>query len=481
MTTDAFAVVSPSITWDRLSGPGTDATVAEEFPNTAALAARVSTSSNPEGIYVDRTLPGLILEVDPNGGTTETMPIIVDTSTGPKTLTVPQAEVLRTNKPHSLFDKWTDDQGNTVAQRQAITLRQGEYSPRRVMVVHAQWRAITPRISTPKTHVASNGDTTFDVTATDASKLTSGLNHEWDCSNGTCTVTGESVVGLQPNPGAQYSLTASSTNVTDPNTHNTVSGGSVTQTGYLPYAKVEFNANGGTGAPTGFTAFADSTSGHTVTAISTSSIPTKGPHDVFTGWAENAAASNPDATYNPGKTLAGTTIAGKSTTLYAIWHTVAAPSISASRNGDNTVSLTATSKPMAMGDKIHYCIQLTAGGTQSCWDDTVGAGTWDGNTTHQSTHIIPQADIPRKGHYDLSATLTTSDPWRTAGSVVTSATTETSVLIQGLYAHALPFTGGPRWRMFLLLLAIGIMLIATKWLHDQKQRTAISSRDWRRH
>ncbi|WEV69449.1 BspA family leucine-rich repeat surface protein [Bifidobacterium sp. ESL0775] len=478
---NAFALVQAT-SWKRLSGYGVNATVTDTFPTKAGLSTRVA--SNPEGVYVDSTLPGLQIEVDANGGTTSFQPALTNTTSGAANATVPTGEVLTSNNAASLFTGWKDDYGNPVTAGSVIHLSQTQYNPCRIMVLHAQWRSAKPSIGDVTTHVANDGTATFEVTATETTTLTSGADstnptHSWTCVNGTCTVN-DPVVNLEATPGAQYTLTASAPLITDPNTHNTVSGGTDVKQGYLEYAKATFDGNGATaGVPAAISAFADSSTHQTYVKIPRNTIPTKGDSDLFAGWSTSNSATQSDSTYDPDKTLTGTTEAGKSTTLYAVWRTLAKPSVTAERKpaDGNKVAVTATSKPLAAGDTIHYCITPSAvdGGSfpATCWDDTVSAGSWDGATEHESTHTIAESDMPSGGHYDLTATIKTKDTWRLpANSTVSNSVSTPNVFISGPELVALPLTGGRSWRiaMVLALDIVLILLMAATALRNRRRQ-----------
>ncbi|MDF7639990.1 BspA family leucine-rich repeat surface protein, partial [Bifidobacterium sp. ESL0784] len=466
---NAFNLVqAPS--WKRLSGYGVNASVTDTFPTKAALSARVA--ANPQGVYVDATLSGLQIEVDANGGNTDFQPALTNTTDGPGDATVPMATVLTNNKAASLFKGWYDDEGNPVTEGTVIHLAQGQYTPCRIMVVHAQWKTSKPFIGDAATHVAGNGDATFDVTATGATTLTSGTDstnptHSWTCMDNTCTVIGNPVAYLEATPGAQYTLTATSPGFIDPITQNPVAGGTTVKHGYLEYAKATFDGNGATvDVPAAISAFADSSTHQTVVKIPRDTIPTKGDYDVFAGWSTSSSATQADDTYNPGKPLPGTTEADKSTTLYAVWHTLAKPTITAIREPakGNKVAVTATSKPLAAGDTIRYCISpsAVAGGSfpATCWNDTVPAGSWNGTTDYKSSHIIDKDDMPSAGHYDLTATITTSDTWRLpANSTISNTGSITNLWVMGPGFVDLPLTGSRSWRFVILLVAALVIVL----------------------
>ncbi|WEV58947.1 BspA family leucine-rich repeat surface protein [Bifidobacterium sp. ESL0728] len=354
---DAFSNVDSGINWEEMSSLDDSATHIGSIGNLSALKTRAA-SSNPAGSYWDsRFMPsGVQLAVNANGGITNFTPVSYDTTTAAATITVPRGNAITTNKSQSIFSGWnTCARGGTTGGCQAyqpndtITVAQGDSYPARTITLYAQWvRAPAPVIDpySPAIHAPLTTSPTIDVTVSNTAgpaggpaanaligsktTITTGQG-PWSTETGpgTWSYTGRPIADLQPNMGATYVIKASTT-MTDPSTGNTVT--AYTQkNGILPYLKVTFNANGGTGAPSDMSGFGDPDNySLTPFTIPADVIPTKGPHDMFAGWATSATATQPDPAYNPGNhapTYFTNADAGKTLTLYAVWHEAKAPVI----------------------------------------------------------------------------------------------------------------------------------------------------------
>ncbi|WEV41937.1 hypothetical protein OZX57_08375 [Bifidobacterium sp. ESL0682] len=158
------------------------------------------------------------------------------------------------------------------------------------------------------------------------------------------------MANLQPNLGVGYSIRAV-TSMTDPITGNAIST-YASKNGVLPYARLIFNANGGTGAPGNVSGFGDASNDNlTAFTIPTDTIPTKGAHDMFAGWSTNPNATQPDAAYNPGNhSPTWFKDTGKTTTLYAVWHTAKTPTITEAHRDPSTnqIVVTGTGQPWSV-------------------------------------------------------------------------------------------------------------------------------------
>ncbi|WEV69513.1 BspA family leucine-rich repeat surface protein [Bifidobacterium sp. ESL0775] len=483
---NAFSNVNTNMTWDELDGFGTTAHYIRTIGNIYSLAARAS-GPNPKGYYVDHSFTGVEIVIDPNGGAASYQPTSYDTHTTGASVPIPAPTVMTANKPGRLFDGWRDQDGVSWTPGSTLSLGTREYYPSRIITLIPQWKSNDPAIGPVTVHAPAGGPATVDITAERTSTLSSGAGHTWTCT-GTCAITGEPATSLQPAPGQSYTLTASAGQVTDPLTGNTITGGTTTVARTLPYSNATYHPQGGTGAPTAYAGYADTATGkapYTIPNSGADAIPALA-HHVFAGWNTSDTATSPDSAYDPGQGLPVLTTAGQSTSLYAVWHEVAAPTgLTVQRDpGTNDVLVTATGKPWAASDTIHLCLTPKAGtpGAATCQDIQAGAGAWDGGTSHTFTRTIPKTTIPDTGQYQVSATLTTTDTWRTPGTVssLTADTGATPIRVSGPYQHALPLTGGqPQHLATFLAGGLGLALLLLSLvdrLRHQRQAKARHSR-----
>ncbi|WEV69483.1 BspA family leucine-rich repeat surface protein [Bifidobacterium sp. ESL0775] len=365
LNNNAFFSVSPTITWEEMSSLDAGADHVGTIGGIAKLQARAA-SNSPAGVYVDSRLMtyGVKLVVNANGGTTSFAPVTYDTTTAAATITVPQANVLTSNKTSSVFLSWnTCSTGGTTgdctryAPGSTISVDQGDSYPVRTLTLYAEWANVpVPVINPPVVHAPVSGNTTVDLTvsntAAPAGSTTTVTTNRgtWSTETGpgTWNYTGRPVADLEPNPGVNYRINAITT-ITDPATGNNVSSGNAVKNGVLPYIKLTFNANGGTGAPASMSGFGDADNGRaTAFTIPTNTIPTKGQHDMFAGWATSSTATVPNATYNPGNHIpTEVNYANRSVTLYAVWHTAQTPIITEAHRvpSTNQIRITGTGQP----------------------------------------------------------------------------------------------------------------------------------------
>ncbi|WEV69649.1 BspA family leucine-rich repeat surface protein [Bifidobacterium sp. ESL0775] len=518
----------PVSTWVKV-----DALVSDPYAYTPSTPAWTGTTSqlqtqaagtSPQGVYVDKTLipTGVKLLADANGGA---MPANwsdhVDTNLAAKTLSMPNASITG-NKPGSLLAGWNTckDPASSASctaytTSSTIHVAQGDSWPARTIRLYAQWTPLdAPKANTPTVTVPASGDPTISVDITNPSTYYNGeklyatthkpetwtnlTNYTASGSGGTTTWTGLAASAFQTSMGDTYTVETYAT-MTDPATTRTVSAIPSTAdgsklSGILPYAKVSFDANGGSGAPTGtLSGLADSTTNKTQLKIPTSTIPTgktdpgqSSSHLAFTGWNTTNSATSPDTDYNPGQTI--TNIGTK--TLYAVWKTVAAPTgLTATRlTAGNRIQVTGSSTPWASADTVTVCAKrtgspetawkcATTGDTDSQW--AASSSAWDGATTHTWTVTIPHDfTIDPIGAYDIKATLNTKGPWN-ATNTATSLDATASPQIGGTLS-SLPLTGGQPQRLATLLAGgLGmtlLLLAAANGLREQRRKHARHSR-----
>lgn len=380
LSNTAFSNVNNTINWKEMSSLDNNATQIGSVGDLSALQTRAA-SSNPAGSFWDSrfTPTGVQLAINANGGATNFTPVSYDTTTAAAAITVPRGNVITLNKSQNIFAGWnTCANGGTSGGCQSyqpndtITVAQGDSNPTRTITLYAQWvKAPSPVIDpySPTVHAPVGANPTVDVTVSNTTAaagpaggpaanaltgstttITTGQG-PWSTETGpgTWNYTSRPMADLQPNMGAPYVIKAVTT-MTDPSTGNIVT--AFTQkSGILPYLKVTFNANGGTGAPSDMSGFGDPDN-HSLTqfTIPADVIPTKGPHDMFAGWATSPTATQPDPAYNPGNhapTYFLSTDAGKTLTLYAVWHEAKAPVITEVHRdpSSNHVIVTGTAQP----------------------------------------------------------------------------------------------------------------------------------------
>ncbi|MDF7665901.1 BspA family leucine-rich repeat surface protein [Bifidobacterium sp. ESL0745] len=396
LDSNAFADVNSGINWEEMSSLDDSATHIGHIGNLSTLQTRAA-SGSPAGSYWDSTFmpSGVQLAINANGGTANFTPVSYDTTTAPATITVPQANMITANKSQNIFSGWdTCASGGTSGgcksyqPNDTITVAKGDSYPTRTITLYAQWvRAPAPVIDpySPAIHAPLTTSPTIDVTVSNTAgpaggpaanaligsttTITTGQG-PWSTETGpgTWSYTGRPIADLQPNMGAPYVINAVTT-MTDPSTGNTVST-STRKNGMLPYLKVTFNANGGTGAPADMSGYGDPGNNNlTGFTIPANVIPTKGPHDMFAGWATSATATQPDPAYNPGNhaptywdSSRGHDDSGKTLTLYAVWHEAKAPVITEVHRDPTS----------------HHVI---ATGTSQPWNVIGGAPTLTGNSS----------------------------------------------------------------------------------------------------
>ncbi|WEV46665.1 BspA family leucine-rich repeat surface protein [Bifidobacterium sp. ESL0690] len=361
LSNTAFSNVDSTINWEEMSSLDNNATHIGSVGNLSALQTRAA-SSNPAGSYWDSRLTptGVQLAINANGGVTNFTPVSYDTTTAAATITVPQGNVLTANMSQYVFTGWNScaspvsstsckpyQPGDTIA------VAQGDSNPVRTLTLYAQWAKVPwPVIdnNTPMVHAPLGASPTADITVTNtpntnsfvASAMASSVTtittplgfHATENGIGTFTESGVPIAQVQPVMGRSYTINVLTT-MTDPLTGNTVTARPVSKNGMIPYYNITFDANGGTGAPTDMSGFADVDNHYRTTApIPADVIPTKGEHDMFAGWSTSPTATQPDYAYNPG-TYAPTFWqydsshqSAKTQTLYAVWHEAKAPVIS---------------------------------------------------------------------------------------------------------------------------------------------------------
>lgn len=480
---------------------------------TSQLQTRAA-GSNPAGVYVDQKLlpTGVRLIAYANGGS---MPANwtthVDTSLSAQTLTMP-ATAITDNKPGSLLSGWNTSPygyGTSYTPNQQLTIGQGNSYPARTITVYAQWKTLNaPSITTPPVHVPATGDPTVGMSAKVTDHLVGDKLHlwvttgsQWDATHTYTTGESDTYTWQDAYPSQlrsdwadQYDLKATLTRQ-DPATGRDVTSGTAELKGILPYASIKFDANGGTGAPTGtLSGLADSSDNLSRITIPTGTIPSKGAKDVFAGWSPSATATSADTSYNPGSRAPGIA-SSHTTTLYAVWHHVNTPTnLNFTRDpATNHITLSGDSQPWAANDIITACYTPTTGGTPTCQGPASTSATdasgsplpYDGATSHHWTITIPTPDdhaLDNGGQWNLTATLTAQDPWRVpAGSTITSDQAQNGpIRLAGLYAHNLPLTGGqPQHLATLLAGGLGaalILLAAASSLRNQRRKNARHSR-----
>ncbi|WEV42269.1 hypothetical protein OZX57_01935 [Bifidobacterium sp. ESL0682] len=507
--------------WDIVTHTANKCATLTYFGNTASVAAHV-TSSNPAGDFYREgsgiTPPCVkITSVNANGGTGGgSVDLQADTSAGTGSVTMPSATMITGNKANSLWDHWDTNSagtgGNNWPSNRTV------YFPKdtnATYTLYAQWRAApAPKANRPTVTVPTSGSPTTRLTVDNpATHYNSEVLHvaassaggaAWCPSSGGCTYTypgggtggtvywTPSVGELQADYGDTYTISTWVT-LTDPSTTRAVSTVPSTTngselTGILPYAKVGFDANGGTGAPAGTVqGLVDTASGYTRVTVPTGTIPIGAidsgqgvSHLAFIGWSTSSTATAADATLNPGKQLGG--IGAK--TLYAVWKTVATPTnMGAVRiASNNQIRITGSATPWASTDTVTACVKPTGsaetawqcantGSADSQWDAT--SLSWNGANTHTWAVTLPHnADTIRAGQYDIKAYLGTNGPWQASNTAI-SLNTTASLRLSGAQS-GLPLTGGRPQRLATLMAGgIGatlLLLAAVTCLRNQRRK-----------
>ena len=159
---------------------------------------------------------------------------------------------------------------------------------------------------------------------------------------------------------------------------------SATKTVYT--STLNFNANGGTGAPSALTYTGTTTSAHTFTIPSTK--PTKADHD-FLGWSENSTATS--ASYSPGATISVPYNGSKM--LYAVWKESAVDRGEIAWNGIVKIVVNETSK-----------LTLTAAKNNGAYMQAVSGPSWVTYDTERGSGLVT-AKPTSTGLYDLTVKL----------------------------------------------------------------------------
>ncbi|WEV46729.1 BspA family leucine-rich repeat surface protein [Bifidobacterium sp. ESL0690] len=301
-----------------------------------------------------------------------------------------------------------------------------------------------------------------------------------------------------PDPGEQYTLAAMYT-LTDPQTRNqidssaTQAGGGLT-TGTLPWADTTFDTNdshGGTGTPPDDAkSFVDTASGKAWASLPNATATMKPEHAVFAGWTATASATNPDQGMgDPASRIIQLDAGGATetqTTLYAVWHKLAAPTVTSIKRDTltNTVTVTGTATPWTTQEGVGLDLTpldgqggLTPAGTRyatiSPTDEHGNSLAYDGHTAHPWTLTLTANDLSTGGRYRADAKIRAMDQaWRdtNAGFYVYSAAASSPTNLPGYFQHSLPLTGGQRTMLIIALTLLGVFLIGMSQLARNRRR-----------
>ncbi|WEV46730.1 BspA family leucine-rich repeat surface protein [Bifidobacterium sp. ESL0690] len=303
-----------------------------------------------------------------------------------------------------------------------------------------------------------------------------------------------------PAPGEAYTLAAMYT-ITDPQTRNQIDS-TATQTGgglvngTLPWLNVAFDTNdshGGTGTPpTGLKSFVDTASGKAWTTLPNATGTMKPDHFVFAGWTTTPANEQPDQDMNDPSNRniqlpATVGVTETQTTLYAVWHKLATPTVTGITRDHmtNTVTVTGTATPWTSEDAITLDLTpldgqtgLTPAGTRvvtiSPTDQHGAMLAYDGHTEHPWTLTLTADELPRGGRYRTVAKLKAHDyQWRDTNAdlhVYSEPDQQNQPAIDGYFHHALPLTGGQRTMLIIALTLLGVFLIGMSQLARNRRR-----------
>ncbi|WEV67437.1 BspA family leucine-rich repeat surface protein [Bifidobacterium sp. ESL0769] len=481
------------------------------------------------------------------GSTPKRDGLAIDTTFRNGTYTTANPTHITGNKPHQLFNGWTVNTGNVTGgtatvSNHTITAARGAGG---VATITAQWAPVpealptnTPQVAvTPRTTdqgsagvgAAATFNTAMDATTDPArpaiaaggtmsvcvkpssqnDDYTPGQCHtKTGTTGGSQTITPDpfalpgSLTGGQattfPAPGEAYTLAATYT-THDPQTHNQVesnatqNGGGLT-IGILPWVNASFDTNdthGGTGtAPTALQSFVDTASGKAWASLPNATNSMKPGNAVFAGWTTTPTNEQPDQSMGDPNSrniqLPATTGATETqTTLYAVWHRLATPTVTGFKRDAlaNTVTITGTSTPWTSEDEIHVEITpldgqagFSPGSLNTSISATDGQGhalPYDGHTEHPWEAEIPEYQMPAGGRFRTRTTLEAYDhAWRdtNAGFHAYSATASEQSNLPGHHQHALPLTGGQRTMLIILLALLGVLLTAGSQLARNRRR-----------
>ncbi|WEV41739.1 BspA family leucine-rich repeat surface protein [Bifidobacterium sp. ESL0682] len=465
-----------TVSWNGQSATSLQRNPADNYSLSATLKSRDPVT----GVWVESTastrtgsLPHSALKLDPNTahgaqpGSTTTLGAYADAGTQ-ATFTLPNADGL-TGKTGLVFTGWDTNPANattqgaytpgqtyTVAANTTATLyaiwteakaptdltatRQGDGS----IAVAGSVRALRPEdtvevcakpAGTPDTSYQCSGTAAFGGNASDYRTLAN-ATRSWNLT--VPAATSSTWTGWTMRARLK---TADQWHTGQPATYSPAAYKSG------PAATFTYKSNtaqGGqgddkttTGTPDDTTGLAPTTTPKPDAMGGTSGYTNSNEHKLFDGWSTSPTATTGDSTLNPGKTT--TAPAGSTTTLYAIWRTVPAPTVTgATRQTDGTLKITGSSTPLKSGDTVRACTRESSSplATPTCLTATVPdnpSGTsnaYDGATIHAWTITLPAAwytDTTVGAGYTLTATLTTKDQWRGDGTAdVTSTTAESA-------------------------------------------------------
>ncbi|WEV42101.1 BspA family leucine-rich repeat surface protein [Bifidobacterium sp. ESL0682] len=303
-----------------------------------------------------------------------------------------------------------------------------------------------------------------------------------------------------PGPGLAYTMAAVYT-VKDPVTNNSVdseataAGGGLT-TGTLAWLRLPFDvntANGGSGVAPGGTNAHD---GHADAIIDTGSgnawplIP--GPdgmhgyasgspaadHGVFQGWAITRTSARPNSCTPGSHCSLGTSLPitpGEHDWIpyYAVWREVKTPTVTGVKRDPTTnqVTVTGTATPLTANDGLDVCVGA-AGCANVAIDATDGHGTtlaYDGSTSHTWTRVINAGDLAG-GDTTVTATLGSTDTYRTGTPQVYSIPANGTWRIAGFYQHQMPLTGGRRQWALLAALGLALAVVAAAGIANNRRQ-----------
>ncbi|WEV70030.1 BspA family leucine-rich repeat surface protein [Bifidobacterium sp. ESL0775] len=370
LDTNAFAKVSPTITWRQMSSFADDSQLVSEVGDTSALATRAA-GSDRAGYYVDKVLTCTsTITIDPNGGAISTpQQYTIKTDQGGATFSL-SSVTFTANAPHGLLTGWKDNTTGTTYDLDAtLTFN---YLDHKTMTLSAQWKAMaTPTISdinvrsymsyTPNVNFTVHGEVNTTI------NMTTGIGGHASCAIGyrssSCTIINFPASSLESSIGSSYMINMTYT-THDSNTNLDVTSPTGTKSGTLAYMAVSFTSGTGSGTPPPTTNALINTDDGTAypTMPKQEGMTGPGGDTYLSGWAGAVSTRAPGSNDAISKSLGYTSGAKTSLTLTAVWSTLTAPDISKPSAFGSTDSQPANKVGLALGtDPNQYPIIKAAG------------------------------------------------------------------------------------------------------------------------
>ncbi|WEV42282.1 hypothetical protein OZX57_02025 [Bifidobacterium sp. ESL0682] len=137
----------------------------------------------------------------------------------------------------------------------------------------------------------------------------------------------------------------------------------------------------------------------------------------------------------------------------------------------NQVTVTGTATPLTAGDRLSVCVGA-AGCANVAVDATDGHGAtlaYDGSTSHTWTRVINAGDLAG-GDTTVTATLGSTDTYRTGTPQVYSVPANGTWKIAGIYQHQMPLTGGRRQWVLIAALALALAVVAAAGIANNRRQ-----------